>query len=233
MYVDSTIGSGTGTSISAAVPSGAVANAIVILLASTDLNTDVITWPAGFLELFQRSWTLDGQTFGAAWKRCGGTDTGNYTCGFSGTPFDRVVIAATFSGRSVSAPPTYSDPTLNTTGNTSPVTITAPTITALEGDDLLWVSAPDVNTSGAGTGHTAPSGYTEAEDGELAFTNFSIAYKENVAAGATGGVAGTFTMSGGTSGWAATLIRMPKEPAVTVEYRSLFTTFPRFRLRTP
>lgn len=215
-YVDSTTATGASDFPSVAVPTGAQANDIAILVATVDNTTTTFEtgdWPTGFVELAEVGLTMDGQRVGVAWKRLTGADAGSYTLGDTnnagaGTP-DWVCQAILFRGRSTGNPPVISTTASSNASNTTPVTITANAVTAEQGDDILWISAPDVSASGVGAGHTPPSGYTEAEDQELGFSNLSLAYKENVAAGTTGTVAGTFTLTGGSSGWAAWLIRIP------------------------
>jgi hypothetical protein len=210
-YRDSTNGQGLSTSRTVAVPAGVQTDDIVIIVCTSDGGTSTNgVIPSGFTAFFTDSKCLaDGQAATCCWKRLTGADSGSYS--FTGSPdnSDWICQAYAFSGRDTGNPPVQS--TLNTVNSASgsPLTINANGVTALTGDDLLWLSMPDTTASGVGTGHTPPSGYTEVEDALQNWQNVSGAYKENVSAGATGTVSGTFTMSSGTAGYQAVLIRIP------------------------
>lgn len=206
-YRSSSISSATGgtrTSLTVAVPAGVQADDIVFLIGNHDGNTGSFTWPAGFTQLDSSALASpDGQLSAVAWKRLTGADSGTYTVSFGDT--FAMVIAVAFSGRHTTDAPTNSKAT-STSNNSSPVTVTASTVTAVAGDDLLWISAPDIAGSSA-TSHTPPSGYTERQDGQDVWSVVSAATLDNVSAGATGSVAGSFT--GQSGGWTAYLIRIP------------------------
>lgn len=214
-YVDSTANSSNSVvAKSVAVPTGVQADDIIILVITTDAtaNFDSGHYPTGFVELAEIDNTLDGQTSAVAWKRATGADTGTYDFISSPGGSNWVCVAAAFRGRHTTNAPEISS-SANNTGNTNPVTVTATTVTAVTGDDLVWISCPDVNTSGAGNGHTQPTGYSKQEDEENAFSNICLATKESVSAGATGSISGTFAITGGTSGYAAYLVRIPAAAA--------------------
>lgn len=214
-YVDSTTGTGASATPAVAVPSGVQSGDIVILVASidqVDAVFDTADWPTGFTELAEVNLTEDGQSAAVGWKRLTGADSGSYTFGNVGQTADWVCQAIAFSGRHATDPPVITSAT-NNIQNTNPVTVTATGVTAIAGDDLVWISAPDVRPDGIGNGHTAPTNFTEAEDTENAWSNLSIAYRENVSAGATGNISGTFAISSGWSGWAAFLVRIPAAAA--------------------
>ncbi len=219
-YRDSTSATGNSATPSVAVPAGVAADDIVIIAISYDLTAaavDPADLPTGFTELAETDITADGHTAWVGWKRLTGADAGSYTFGSLGSAADWVCQAFAFSGRHTTNPPVVSTTAVQNTAQSPPVTITANGVTAVAGDDLLWVSVPDVTSSGSGNGHTAPASYTEAEDAELAWSNLSGAYRLNVSAGATGTVAGTFAMSADTAGWAAWLIRIPEAGAAPAD----------------
>jgi hypothetical protein len=211
-YVDSTNATGNSATPSVAVPTGVQADDIVIISSGIDLSTaafDPADLPTGFIELAETAITADSHKAWVGWKRLTGADAGTYTFGNVGGIADWVCQAFAFRGRHLTDPPVVSATNVQNTPQSPPVTISANGVTAVLGDDLLWISVPDVTSSGSGNGHTPPSTYTEAEDGELAWSNLSGAYKLNVAAGATGTISGTFAMSADTAGWAAWLVRIP------------------------
>ncbi len=214
-YRSSSTGSGNGFQPATAVPAGAASGDIMILAATIDASAAVFDtgdWPTGFTELSEVGMTLDGQRAAIGWKRLSGADSGSYTFGDVGSIGDWIAQAYAFSGRHATDPPTLTTATSNAS-NASPVSVNASTITAVSGDDLLWVSAPDVNASGIATGHTAPTDYAERQDVENAWSNLAGASRDNVSAGATGTVTGTLTLASGASGWTAWLVRIPSDSA--------------------
>lgn len=208
--VDSTtLSSNATTTKTCTVPTGVQADDILILAMTTDAagNVDSGHYPTGFVELAEVDLTHDNQLGAVAWKRATGADAGTYVflVAVGGSNWVCQVIA--LRGRHATDPPVASTPNPNNTNNTTP---TANGVTALAHDDLVWISFPDVNTTGGGNGHTPPSGYAEQEDDENAFSNLSMATLLDVAAGATGTVAGTFALSAGTAGTDAILVRVPE-----------------------
>lgn len=204
-----TAGANSSTA-SVAVPTGVQSGDIVILTCTVDrTDIDLTTkWPANFVNINMGTATGDGQRVGAAYKRLTGADSGSYTLSGLGFATEWICQAIAFSGRHATNNPVASLAT-DSSANTSPVSVNASTVTALSGDDLVMISGPDVSATGVGNGHTPPAGYTEATDAEQGFSNLSIAYKENVSAGATGTVTASFALTSGNSGWVAFLIRIP------------------------
>lgn len=214
-YRDSTTAGGWTTTPSVAVPSGVQSGDIVILVACVDATAsdfETADWPTGFTELADVDITTEGQSAAIGWKRLTESDSGSYTFGaIHASAQDWVCQAFAFSGRHATDPPVATS-AINNSSNSSPVTVTATGVTAVTGDDILWVSAPDVSASGIGNGHTAPTDYTEKEDAEYNLSNISGAVRENVSAGATGDISGTLTLTSGAAGWAAFLVRIPAAP---------------------
>lgn len=208
-YLDSTTGSGSGASLSCAVPAGVASGDIVVLAATIDApNPVTFSWPASFTQLANVAVTAENQAVGSAWKRLTGADAGTYTVTTGGVSSEWILQATAFTGRHATDPPTASSAQQNTL-QSSPVSVNAATVTAVAGDDLCWISGPDVNAGDIGTGHTAPPSYTEREDTENGWCNLSAATWDNVSAGATGTVTGTFALASGQAGWAAVLVRVP------------------------
>jgi len=218
-YHDSTTGSGSSLTPAVAVPNAGGASPlqaddIVILVATIDTATaDFATadWPTGFTELAEQALSGDGHTMAVGWKRLTGADTGSYTFGSvgGGTTPDWVCQAFAFRGRHATDPPVVSATALSNAANTTPVSVTATGVTAVAGDDLLMISAPDVRGSGAGNGHTQPTNYTEREDAENAWSNLAGFTRENVSAGATGNITATLALASDSAGWTAWLVRIP------------------------
>lgn len=211
-----TTNQGNGGTPSIAVPSGVAAGDIVVLVIQRDVAGATFTWPTGFTQLKDIDQTGDGGSVGIAWKRLTGADAGTYTFGATVGSAAWLMAAVPLTGRHATDPPTIStDNIVNTTAG-SPRTITANQVTAVDGDDILFISVPDVTTSGGGNGHSSwTAGYTEIVDAENTigggndWNNVAIAKAENVGAGATGSKTVTFTMSAGSCGFAAWLLRVP------------------------
>ena len=216
-YKASSSNSGVSNTPSTSVPAGLAAGDEVVLVASIDNASALFNpedLPINFAELNEVALTLDGQTVWLGWKRLSGADSGSYTFGDVGVTAGWSCAAFAFSGRHPTDPPVSSTPNTSNAANTSPVTITANGATASQGDDLIWISAPDINTSQAGDGHTPPTDFMERQDVEDGFfTVLSGATRDNVSAGATGNISGTLTLTSGASGWAAFLIRLPAAPS--------------------
>ena len=213
-YVHSTTNSGgSGTTPYTAVPTGVQADDIVLLIVAVDDKTEDLTslWPSGFTQLYNSNITApDGQTAAIGWKRLTGADSGSYT--FTGDMlWEWVCQAIALRGRHLTDPPVATE-NLNEDSNSSPVSIVATGVTALAGDDLVWVSAPDVSGSGYGNLHDNITNYTEVQDVENGWANLCIKYRLNVSAGATGDISGNFNLSSGSAGYIAYLVRVPRLP---------------------
>jgi hypothetical protein len=210
---------GNGNSGTVPVPAGAATDDIALIFLSVDSgNAQTISWPANFTQL--RSTTIatpDGQTYGCAWKRLTGADSGSYTVSWTDSK-DYLIQCGLWSGRDTGNPPTDTIATL-TSQDGSPISINATGLTAVSGDDLVWVGCPDIVLNNTGISFAPPSTYTERTDvvnGGLSSTgwcNLSFATKDAVGAGATGTVTGTFTSSA-NAGWVANLVRIPVAPVL-------------------
>jgi len=203
-----TVVGGGATTGTPGTPAGAAANDILLIIVSQDDEPVTYTWPSGFTQLYNSSLTLDGQAVAVAWKRAAGGDS--LTVTRSATPGEWLLQACAWSGRDTGNPPIGSTAATNNTANASPTTITSNGVTALSGDDLVWIAGLDVTAASATAALTQPTGYTS--QGATICSNslcvFGIATLDNTSAGATGSISGSMTHSG-NSGWAAFLIRIP------------------------
>lgn len=213
-YLSSGGASGNSLAPSVAVPSGAASGIIAVIAVDYDGSGGTIALPASFTDCAgsPARITAEGQTVAAGWKRLSAADAGTYDATISGiAATDWVIEVAFLSGRHATNNPVC---TVNEqdTGQASPVTVNAADVTAITGDDMVWISGPDVSGSGIATGpdlHTAPTNYTERQDIELAWANLSIATRDNVSAGATGVTAGAFALNSGTAGYGTFHVRVP------------------------
>jgi hypothetical protein len=215
MYRDSTTASGTSDTPSVSIPS-VKAYDWVFLACSIDASGavfDPTDYPAGFVELGEVDLTLDGQSFAVGWKIAHAAESGTYQFGGLGTggTANWVCQAFSFSARRRNFRPVMSAIATNNSANGSPVSVTANGVYALPGSDLLMLSAPDVNATGIGNGHTVPTGFFLGEEAENGFSNLAGFVRENVREGNTGSVTATFALTSGASGWAAALITMAPE----------------------
>jgi hypothetical protein len=211
-YRDSTSNTGNSTTPSVAVPAGVAANDIVIITIGFDTTGGAVDpgdLPTGFVELGESTaLTTDGHTLWVGYKRLTGSDAGTYTFGSIGAANDWVCQAFAFSGRHTTNPPVTSTLATNNTPANDP-TVTSNGVTAVAGDDLLWVVLPDKTTQGA-CSMVAPTNFTEAEDATFGWSAAYGAYRNNVSAGATGSVSAVLTTNGtDTAGWGTWLIRIP------------------------
>lgn len=218
-YRSSSTNSGSSAAPSVAVPAGVVDGDIILAAIVIDNGASTATL-TGFTQLFQSAMSaVDGQKVALGWRRASG-DSGSYTWGNSGA-VSYAMAAVAFSGRDASNPPTATE-NKQDSSHTSPVSVDATGVTALDGDDLCWIDLPDPN-GGAPT-HTAPTGYTLRVD-VAANSNFTVigaATKDAATAGATGTVTGTLTLASGAAAYCGYLVRIPlAAPASTAPLRSL------------
>jgi hypothetical protein len=227
----STVHASGGTN-SVAVPSGIAANDICILTTSLDavdgsgfFGDVTYGFPSGFTPFTEQiNDQPDGNTMAAAWKRCDGTESGNFTVTWSSqfnnaAAGDMALTAVLFSGRSRRDPPVMGSWENDTNGgsafSSSPIALTAPAVTALVGDDLLWIATPDTTNAPIGVSFgSAPTGFTERQSGinqapGSGWVNYQICTQDNVSAGSTGTVAGSFSFSGGNACKQTGMIRLP------------------------
>ena len=205
-------GTGTGSPMSLTWPTVA-ANDIAQITWTVDTSAPgTITYTNAIVSFgIDVASTRDGQSAGVAWKRCTSTESGG-TLSVSGTGIGAgnpyVVGVTIFSGRSTSVDPTALS-TNNSAANSSPVTATAPSITASSGADLCVSYCPDPSVSGATNTWSYPGGWTERVNTENTFADLTMITQENVSAGATGTVVSTFTLTSGVAGWMAFHVHMP------------------------
>lgn len=213
----------TSNSVSTNVPTGIANNDIAILVLSFDYNeagsgVATFTFPTGFTEIVHVSnGAPDGNTVAIAWKRCDGTESGTFTVTASAggqSANAKAVICGLWSGRDTGNPPvagTWTEDTNGGSGYTSVMTSTAVAVTAVLGDDIVYISSPDTNNAPVATSFTAPSGFTAREDQLNAedWVNNELCTKDNVSAGSTGTISGDFTFSAGVASRNVGLIRIP------------------------
>lgn len=184
-----------GTSITPAAPASVSSADDLIMLFVSDSATDPSpVWPSGFTSLGSSHHApgAAGNTWLAAARKPAGTALpGSYAVTHSLTGRTMAVLVA-WSGRAASAA-TVS--TSNSAGTgTSGHTVTLTGLTAVAGDDLVWLACSSTNA--ATLSFATPSTFTEVADQANSNDTLNIAYKDGVSAGATGNV--TTTITGGS-----------------------------------
>lgn len=207
-YRDSTSNAGSGTSLVVTAPTG-IQNDDILVAAWVNGGFDggTITWPAGFTEFVADGSTSgpNSQTFRTAWKRASG-ESGNYTIESDINDFCAAAITV-HSGRHTTDPP-VAVATVDTGSAASPVSAAATGVTAVAGDDIVYVMIQ--NASSDPWAHTSPASYTEREEaGPGNWVSMSVSDRENVSGGATGTITGTLTAAGESGGYAVFVVRIP------------------------
>jgi hypothetical protein len=211
-----------------ATPQFEVPNAVgAVPLLTNDVVLGFVTWdstaptvetgdpPVNFTEFAgsEVELTHDNQQGVAMWKRCtADNETGVYAFqGATGSSTTYLSMALSVRGRHLTNPPvcvvTSSSPA--SSGSSSPVSFSAGPLDLLDGDDVAVVVLSDKTTSNGITGYTAPTGFDDFDQFQSGFFDVAIFTKENASAGNTGALTGSFTLSGGTSGYIAYAIRIP------------------------
>lgn len=208
-----TTNNGNSLAPSVAVPTGAAIDDIAIIETTWDGGSGTLAF-TGFTHFTgspvrSSGSGADGNSFAVMWKRLTAADTGTYSGTLSGiSATDWAVTCHLHSGRHTTNPPvaTFTDVDAPASG---PVTINFASVTALAGDDLVTVSAPDVTASGVGNAHGTLTSYTKQQDVERAWVNLAVYTRDNVSAGATGGISTTFALTGNTASYGSAHIRIP------------------------
>jgi len=165
-----------------AVPAGAVAGDVVVVVLSRWGNTSAVTAPAGFTDWGTAYLSGDSAAnIRIYWKRLTGSDSGTYTFSWTGSAWSHAHVFC-HSGRVATGNPIEAvngwSGTAGSFGSTAVTTATIP--------DLIWSTYNDSN----GT-HTPPTGYTEVAD----FDSGSAAYKIGTATGSQTASGGSVTSS--------------------------------------
>jgi hypothetical protein len=204
-----------GSTLAADMPIGVVAGDRLLALITVDNVTASITAsPSGWAEIASGNNSLDGQ-FVRLWekKKASGSEgaTQSWTFG-GGSTFTQITIAA-WSGRDNSAAATFATPTVNTSSNTTPITVSGSSGTAVAGDDVaVFVAMDSLEATqtwaksawtGSLTERTDPAGTSWISDG--------LATRDNVSAGAFGSVGCTATRTTGAanSGYTVFAVALP------------------------
>jgi hypothetical protein len=206
----STPASGNGTAVSIAKPAGISSGDIAVLFVTADVASKTCSSPTGFTAFSVNGQASpDGQSNFAFWRRFDGGEGANITATIGGSGDDWIAHCLCFSGRHATNPAVAVLTTPNTSSNSSPVNVTLTGVTAVGGDDIAWWGSLDKTSNTPTWTFTAPSNYTEASDTNNGWCAASVAYRENVGAGATGNITGVATSAGASAGFAGYVVRVP------------------------
>lgn len=166
------------TSVNVPVPSSAATNDIaVVALEQWEVADPTVTLPSGFAQLTSH---LSGQQkLKVFWKRLAGADSGNYTFTWSGSQWT-MGHCILLTGVKTSGDPIGSN--FNNANSASGTTIPTATVTTLFAPGLVHFVANENAAS-----KTAPTSFTEVQDGDYIATNYRIP-----------GIAGVYAATGGT-----------------------------------
>lgn len=203
----STIFSNSGSSGTPNVTvSGINAGDILMMAISFDAGSGntVSAWPTGFdATRANGQSTLDGQQLWMSTKKAAGGETTLTATISTNTNWYAAIVV--FTGED---PTTYvevvSTANASSAGNTSPITVTANTMTTGNTSDQAWIGCVDNASSGATTSFSTISGYSKRLDvNNGSFSNLCIQTQDAVAPNTTGAVSSVCTLGTGTAGWIA------------------------------
>lgn len=191
----------TGSSIGASInsPPGVQTNDVVVLILLY-ATTPTITLPSGFADVTGSPHQFNvvsrndsGYKMSVATRIAGASEPASYSVTWTGTYAWEGVTCA-FSGRNTTTPVTAAQ-TTSAAGSASPVTVALTGITAVTGDDVLWLPTGSKNSATVPT-WAVPAGYTNETQGDFTtapYPHFDLAVDANVPSGATGTLTGTET----------------------------------------
>lgn len=191
--------SGTAASPTVNAPSGVTDGDIVLICLSQDDNTGggSVTC-SGFTALYDvETATPDGRLT-VLWK-VASSEGSSYTVTRPNTTGDWHIASLAYSGRAASID--QSSTANETSSGSSPVTVTATTITpTADNADVVWVGGTAIPATGTTT-WTAPSTYNNRADvaDDDKFSGLLVCDITQTSATATGSVSGTMTYAFGTA----------------------------------
>lgn len=208
------------TSPIGALPAGTALDDVLLAFFVHDLFGATVTPPAGWSLVSGDASTAtpDGQYARVFTKVATGSEPATWTW-TTGTNANATIIVGAWSGRN-SAGSLISAATPNTSGNATPISISATGVTALAGDDIAFFAMLDISVGTDAWSFTAsPASFTERQDDvNNGFIVTSLHTRDNVSAGATGSLTATATRSAGsgTAGWGVIVVSIPQAVAIDV-----------------
>lgn len=226
-YKASAVGTSTGSTTTSLTWPSVAAHDRALLFVSKDASfPGTVTPPSGFSLIgdIESQNLPDSHTYILYENRdLVGTESGTLTLTTDATQ-NCVMFLVVLSGRDNAAALTFATFTNDTNANASPVSLAAASGTAVAGDDLVAFFGLDQTAGGDVWDQTAPSGFTERHDQQIAWVSASVSTKDNQSAGAVGTVTGTATRSSGSgaAGWGAFVVAVPAGAVVAQPANSQF-----------
>lgn len=201
-------------------PSG-IQDGDILLIVITVNGDPAVTWPSGFTEFSHNASGAQRAAYKVA-----SSESGNYTCSWTGATFASAVMHA-YSGRSTSMPPSvYDDTYVDVSPDTAvaSVNVTGAGISASSGDDVAaFITMSYDNNGDYPTAMNVPAtNYTAAAETRAQYNYYSAhsAYRNNVS-GATGDLTFTFTSTGGADKIAAYTVLLVALPQAATAVKKL------------
>jgi hypothetical protein len=194
-----TLLSGTGSSAALAVPSGVVANDIIVITLFADGGSTTVTPPSGFAHAENSPVTGAGNhSLNILWKRATGADSGTYTASLSASVY-REGAAHRYTGAVTSGAP-FDAGTGSASTTTSGTVTPAVSTTTLGANRKVLFAATDWS----GGSWTPPALYAERMDGGVGLVTLDDVAQPS--AGSTGSVSATSTGNDKRTAWIGALI---------------------------
>lgn len=203
-YLASNSATGVAASDNVTVSGTGFAGASTIILGvMVPFPGQTATFPSGFTQFTTASNSGGGRGNAAEMLFAFGTTVaGSYLLHIGGgggtTP---IGFAIAHTGRVGTAPSNFTASS-NVSGGNSPINIALPGLTAVTGDDLIWVGCPNWCPAASSWAFTSPAGYTSRQNISFAGSAgcaFDLETKDNQS-GATGTITGIGTNAGAVGG---------------------------------
>lgn len=181
-----------------ATPPSVVAGDLLIAHFNHDSGSNPT--PSGWTLIDSDTYFPDGQVGAIYYRVATGTDSFTFS---SDTGFGMALTVSAYSGRDTSSPfSATAVKTVNSSNNSSPVSVSMSGITASAGDDIVVVCGGDQPSDVARWSASTISSYTLRQNqvNEDYCSAITLQTRDNVSAGATGSLAFTFTRTGGSDG---------------------------------
>jgi hypothetical protein len=203
------VGTGGADQVTINVPTNSDGDVLVFL---TDHWNETVTW--GFTPAATGTFNVVGNSGREGhfmWAtKVASSEPANYTISLGGgNGFTVKAVAASFSGRS-SATPSASTATDDAGNSATPISTPLGGVTAASGDDIVIVTGvASSNVTGSST-FTAPANYTTRQNasntGAFDGGGVAIATRDNVSAGATGTLTGSWVLGSGNADTAGAVL---------------------------
>ena len=197
-----------GGTATVAVPAGSAGDLLVIALGADAVPVN----PSGWNEAMITTYGGDGNTLSTFWRFASGSEGATVSIALSSGTTDWSMVCSRYAGATGVDVLTASP---SSASSSSPVAMTHPGITVPNANSLVVVHAGEDHGVGTTFGaFTAPAGYNNAvEGGTTDYANSFAASREKAAAGATGVVTMSATVTGTSAGYAIHVLALSSAQA--------------------